>query len=211
MSNWKGQERRDHPRVPVKKRATSIVETLVVDLSLSGALLEVPSSLPSGSRYSVRLTVEDERAVSLTGEVVRSYVHGFEKGSGGLPAVKYRAAIKFVDVSPKELELLEEVPIAVEVGAESIGLFRTEFLYLERSELPTEEEQHAHLVAAKGERVALAHLGVYARDLGGLASRAEDGAPGLGLQRQGRGKSGQFGEGCAECFSGEGVKCNLGQ
>jgi phosphotransferase system enzyme I (PtsI) len=46
------------------------------------------------------------------------------------------------------VELLEEVPSAVELGAESIGLFRTEFLYLERSELPTEEEQHAHLVAA---------------------------------------------------------------
>ena len=31
------------------------------------------------------------------------------------------------------VELLEEVPSAVEFGAESIGLFRTEFLYLERA------------------------------------------------------------------------------
>jgi hypothetical protein len=108
-NEWKGQERRDHPRVPVKKPAISIVETLVVDLSLSGALLEVPSSLPSGTRYSVRLTIANEQAVSLTGEVVRSYVHGFEKGSGGVPAVKYRAAIKFVDIASPERELLEEV------------------------------------------------------------------------------------------------------
>jgi phosphotransferase system enzyme I (PtsI) len=46
------------------------------------------------------------------------------------------------------VELLEEVPAAVELGAESIGLFRTEFLYLERSDLPTEDEQYHHAVAA---------------------------------------------------------------
>jgi phosphotransferase system enzyme I (PtsI) len=46
------------------------------------------------------------------------------------------------------IEMLEEIPIAVDLGAESVGLFRTEFLYLERSDLPTEEEQYAHAVAA---------------------------------------------------------------
>ena len=46
------------------------------------------------------------------------------------------------------VELLEEVPISVELGADGIGLFRTEFLYLERSTLPTEEEQYQHALAA---------------------------------------------------------------
>jgi phosphotransferase system enzyme I (PtsI) len=46
------------------------------------------------------------------------------------------------------IEMLEEIPIAVDLGAEAVGLFRTEFLYLERPELPTEEEQYAHAVAA---------------------------------------------------------------
>ena len=46
------------------------------------------------------------------------------------------------------IEMLEEIPIAVDLGAESVGLFRTEFLYLERLTLPTEEEQYAHAVAA---------------------------------------------------------------
>ena len=46
------------------------------------------------------------------------------------------------------VELTEEVAHAVELGAESIGLFRTEFLYLERSDLPTEEEHYDHAVAA---------------------------------------------------------------
>jgi phosphotransferase system enzyme I (PtsI) len=46
------------------------------------------------------------------------------------------------------VEMLEEIPIAVDLGAESVGLFRTEFLYLERPQLPSEEEQYAHAVAA---------------------------------------------------------------
>ena len=46
------------------------------------------------------------------------------------------------------VELLEEIPVSVELGADSVGLFRTEFLYLERSTLPTEEEQYQHAVSA---------------------------------------------------------------
>jgi phosphotransferase system enzyme I (PtsI) len=39
------------------------------------------------------------------------------------------------------LESVGDVAGAIESGAESIGLLRTEFLYLDRSELPSEEEQ----------------------------------------------------------------------
>jgi phosphoenolpyruvate-protein phosphotransferase (PTS system enzyme I) len=46
------------------------------------------------------------------------------------------------------IEMLEEIPIAVDLGAEAVGLFRTEFLYLERADLPSEDEQYAHAVAA---------------------------------------------------------------
>jgi phosphotransferase system enzyme I (PtsI) len=46
------------------------------------------------------------------------------------------------------IEMLEEIPIAVELGAAAVGLFRTEFLYLERADLPSEDEQYAHAVAA---------------------------------------------------------------
>jgi phosphotransferase system enzyme I (PtsI) len=38
------------------------------------------------------------------------------------------------------MELLEEIPSVKEHGAEGIGLYRTEFLYLNRKTLPTEEE-----------------------------------------------------------------------
>jgi phosphotransferase system enzyme I (PtsI) len=38
------------------------------------------------------------------------------------------------------IELLEEVDQALSLGAEGIGLFRSEFIYLQRTSLPTEEE-----------------------------------------------------------------------
>jgi len=61
-------------------------------------------------------------------------------------------AAQTVDGTPIHLqaniEMLEEIPIAVELGAEAVGLFRTEFLYLERADLPSEDEQYAHAVAA---------------------------------------------------------------
>jgi len=37
---------------------------------------------------------------------------------------------------------VEEARVALQAGAEGVGLLRTEFLYLERSELPDEEEQY---------------------------------------------------------------------
>jgi phosphotransferase system enzyme I (PtsI) len=40
------------------------------------------------------------------------------------------------------LEVPEELPSVIENGAEAIGLYRTEFFYLSRSTLPTEEAQY---------------------------------------------------------------------
>ena len=45
------------------------------------------------------------------------------------------------------VEALSEVPSVVEIGADSIGLFRTELLYLDRPDLPSEEEQFRDAVA----------------------------------------------------------------
>jgi phosphotransferase system enzyme I (PtsI) len=39
------------------------------------------------------------------------------------------------------IELVEELPLAIRHGAEGIGLFRTEFLFMNREDLPSEEEQ----------------------------------------------------------------------
>ncbi len=42
------------------------------------------------------------------------------------------------------IELVEEVAGAVDHGAEGIGLYRTEFLYLDRQDLPSEDEHFMH-------------------------------------------------------------------
>jgi phosphotransferase system enzyme I (PtsI) len=40
------------------------------------------------------------------------------------------------------IELPEEIPLVLESGAEGIGLYRTEFFYMNREDLPTEEEHY---------------------------------------------------------------------
>ncbi len=40
------------------------------------------------------------------------------------------------------IELVDEITLAVNHGAEGVGLFRTEYLFLGRSDLPSEEEQY---------------------------------------------------------------------
>ncbi|MGH9319783.1 MAG: PilZ domain-containing protein [Vicinamibacteria bacterium] len=113
MTNeWQGEERRSHPRILLSDKTRgsgAFVETSIVDLSQSGALLEVPSALPAKSRYLVRLVLEDGRRLELSGEVVRSYVHGFDKAPQGVPTVKYRAAIQFVDLTPDSRRHLESL------------------------------------------------------------------------------------------------------
>ena len=60
-----------------------------------------------------------------------------------------------IDGVPVELfaniELPNDVPGALEAGAEGIGLFRTEFLFLDRGDMPDEREQYeAYKKVVKG-------------------------------------------------------------
>jgi phosphotransferase system enzyme I (PtsI) len=83
------------------------------------------------------------------------------------------------------IEFAEEVPSLLSHGGEAVGLYRTEFLYLQRERLPTEEE---HYLDARRILEALAPRPVTIRtfDLGGdklpagLRSHAEN--PALGLR-----------------------------
>jgi len=59
----------------------------------------------------------------------------------GLPAVT--ADNRRVDIGGN-IEFIEEIPSAIYHGAEGIGLYRTEFIYLNRQELPDEEEHLAN-------------------------------------------------------------------
>ena len=40
-----------------------------------------------------------------------------------------------------------QVPIALEYGAEGIGLYRTEFLFLDRDDFPREDEHFMHALS----------------------------------------------------------------
>ncbi len=128
MSEYEGDERRDHPRVPIDGQLQGEIEASVVaplmDLSLSGALIEVPSALPANARYALKLTISETESLELHAEVVRSYVHGFDSISAGKPAVKYRAAIKFVDLTAAQQQSLKQFvdrgsgdPIQVELSS----------------------------------------------------------------------------------------------
>ena len=62
------------------------------------------------------------------------------------------------------IELPEEAQHAREVGADGIGLFRSEFLFLNRRDLPTEDEQYeayrAAVLAMRGKPVTIRTLDV---------------------------------------------------
>ncbi len=64
------------------------------------------------------------------------------------------------------IELVEELPLALRHGAEGIGLYRTEILYLNREDLPSEEEQfHTYRKIAEG--VAPSSAVIRTLDVGG--------------------------------------------
>ena len=84
------------------------------------------------------------------------------------------------------IEFAEEVPSAVLHGANGVGLYRTEFLYINRKELPTEEEHFAtYKKVIEGEGIKWATIRTF--DLGGDkfisdAGLAEEMNPAMGLR-----------------------------
>ena len=84
-------------------------------------------------------------------------------------------------------ESREDVAEAHALGADGVGLYRTEFLFIQRAELPTEEEQflaYRDLVLGLAGRVATIRtldLGADKADRTGLALRSEPN-PALGLR-----------------------------
>lgn len=64
------------------------------------------------------------------------------------------------------IELAEEVPAVIEHGAEGIGLYRTEYFYMNRPDLPTEEE-HYNAYRSVAEKIQPNALTIRTLDLGG--------------------------------------------
>ncbi len=64
------------------------------------------------------------------------------------------------------IELPDEMPSVIAHGAAGVGLFRTEFLYLNRSDFPTEEEQYGAYVSV-AEQIKPHPVIIRTMDLGG--------------------------------------------
>src|SRR5438477_8206100 len=83
------------------------------------------------------------------------------------------------------IEFPEEVPSVLAHGGEGVGLYRTEFLYLNREELPSEEE-HYRSYAAILKQMAPRPVVIRTLDLGGdklpLGQRSHEPNPALGLR-----------------------------
>jgi phosphotransferase system enzyme I (PtsI) len=84
------------------------------------------------------------------------------------------------------IELVEEIPSVLEHGAEGIGLYRTEYLYLNRKELPTEEE-HFQAYKTVVERTSPHPAVIRTLDIGGdkfisHLELAEEMNPAMGLR-----------------------------
>ncbi|MFN7951584.1 MAG: phosphoenolpyruvate--protein phosphotransferase [bacterium] len=84
------------------------------------------------------------------------------------------------------IEMNREIPAVIEAGGEGIGLYRTEFLYMNRNDLPSEEEQFA-VYREVAERTAPHPAIIRTLDLGGdkvsaLLDLAPEVNPALGLR-----------------------------
>lgn len=84
------------------------------------------------------------------------------------------------------IEFLEELPTIARSGARGIGLFRTEFLYLGRDELPSEEDHfqaYKELIEAmEGRPVTIRTLDIGADKLPSDRLRRDEPNPSLGLR-----------------------------
>ncbi len=83
------------------------------------------------------------------------------------------------------IEFPEEVPSVLAHGGEGVGLYRTEFLYLNREELPTEEEHYRAYVSIL-RQMAGKPVTIRTLDLGGdklpIGHRSHEANPAMGLR-----------------------------
>ncbi len=115
------------PAVVGLERATSLInggDLLIID-GEAGEVVINPTEEVSGS------FIERRKRVKLQEREVMKYA--------SLPA-ETRDGVRIH--LQANIEMVEEIPSAKSHGAEGIGLYRTEILYLNRKDLPTEEEHY---------------------------------------------------------------------
>jgi hypothetical protein len=100
------QERRRRPRVKlgggVVAKVQTVLQAPIVDLSVTGALVEVEEALRPGARCTVRIPVSDDDVLRLSARVVRSILVSLAQRGDGARLPRYQAAVEFVDVSEED-------------------------------------------------------------------------------------------------------------
>jgi len=123
-------------------------ETLIVD-GIKGLLIASPLSRELEQYRST------QRKYAALEEILMQDIH--------LPAeTKDGCRIKI----EANMELVEEIPTLLQHGAEGIGLYRTEYLFLNRLDEPSEEEQFANYVSVL-EKLSPKPVTIRTIDLGG--------------------------------------------
>lgn len=126
-------------------------EELILDASNpDGAVIYVQPDASTGSALSNRLRLATERSVRLAAE----------KDAEPVTPDGHRVTLSANIGSPEDLDGTEQL------GVKSVGLFRTEFLFMKSATLPTEEEQYAAYCKAR-DKLAGGMLIIRTLDAGG--------------------------------------------
>jgi hypothetical protein len=95
----------------------------VVNLSETGALVEVDCVLRPGTVQMLRLPLPGAGELTLRCRVVRSFIHGFDRAPGEESLVRYRAALEFVGLTDDERAALRaQVDRAADAGSDDAEL-----------------------------------------------------------------------------------------
>jgi len=161
----------EKPAVVALNKVTSMVsggETVIVDGS-AGIVIADPDAE----------TVKRYRA-----EQQRHREHGAE-----LAALRDEPAVTQDDVRVSllaNIELAEQTRHAMDLGAEGIGLYRSEFLYLAHEKLPTEEQQYETFRSAvrhaRGKPITIRTIDLGADKMSDYLGAAHEHNPVLGLR-----------------------------
>ena len=74
----------------------------VINLSETGALVEVDCVLRPGTVQMMRMPLRGAGELTLRCRVVRSFIHGFDRAAGEESVVRYRSALEFVGLTEEE-------------------------------------------------------------------------------------------------------------
>lgn len=148
----------------IMARALGIPLIVGVEGKLAESLVTGQNVVMDGSDGSIYIEPTDH--------IVELYRHLQEQQQEAKEMLQHLASYRSVTADGKFVRLeanissLKELEIALKGGAQGVGLFRTEFLYMDRHHFPTEDEQYA-VYASVAEKLQGDTLVIRTLDIGG--------------------------------------------